>query len=318
MDAYWKHCLADFLRSLHSTATRTSYATVLIRFCSEHEPEQVTRRDIEEFMRMPYPDPHRKEQKELAASTQNLRVAAIASFYNYASSWIPEHAAEPLWDKANPTTGIVRGKAEHSPKGLTLEQLERLFSIIPMTTEIGIRDKALLLFYLYSARRRSELASIRYGDIQSATFHDEHGAVREGYIYYFRGKGHKETLDSQELPQPVKDAIDWMLISSGRWETIKPEDPLFVTTGNKAKGITASTIAKRMAFYARKAGLHASLHTLRHSAAKIRHESGEDILSIMRLLRHQDLRTTWLYLQGLTGTEDKGAKLLESRFGRFS
>ena len=265
-------------------------------------------------MRVHFPDPHRTTQGELSAATQNQRVAAIGSFYKFASSYIPENETEPLWNKANPTSGIVRGKPERSPKGLTLEQLSRLFSIISTTSEIGIRDRAILLFYLYSARRRSEIAEIRYGDIQPATFPDGHGGMRDGWSYRFRGKGRKEILDTQELPQPAKDAIDWMLISSGRIETIKPDDPLFVTAGSNAKGITASTIAKRMALYAKQAGLHASLHSLRHSAAKIRHESGEDILSIMGLLRHQDLRTTWLYLQGLTGTEDKGAQLLGDKF----
>ena len=314
MDSHWKQCLIDYLRSLRSDATRTSYANALLRFFSLHpEPQTVTKRDIEAFMHVHFPDPHRTTQGELAVATQNQRVAAISSFYNYASSWIPPRQSEPLWNKANPTTGIVRGKPEHSPKGLTLDELTRLFSIISTTSEIGIRDRAILLFYLYSARRRSELASIRYGDIQPATFPDG----REGYMYQFRGKGRKEVLDTQELPQPAKDAIDWMLISSGRIETIKPDDPLFVTTGNKAKGVTASTIAKRMAYYAKQAGLHASLHSLRHSAAKIRHESGEDILSIMGLLRHQDLRTTWLYLQDLTGTEDKGAQLLGDKFRNF-
>src|SRR6266567_6361227 len=148
MDSHWKQCLIDYLRTLRSPATRTSYATILIRFFALYpDPSAVTKRTIENFMHAHFPDPHRTTQGELAAATQNQRVAAIASFYRYASSWIPENETEPLWQRANPASGIVRGKAERSPKGLTLDELSRLFSIISTTSEIGIRDRAILLFY---------------------------------------------------------------------------------------------------------------------------------------------------------------------------
>jgi len=313
MDSHWKQCIADYLRSLRSSATRESYFTVLSRFFSLHpEPQKITKRDIEAFMRVHFPDPHRTTQGELAIATQNQRVGAIGSLYRFASSYIPENETEPLWNKANPTSGIVRGRAEKSPKGLTLDELSRLFEQIDVTTLQGIRDKAVLSLAFWTARRRSEISNILYKDIIETSFPDGNGGTRKAYALAFRGKGHRETRDLQEIPSHALDAVTWYLVASGRDQDIKPEDPLFTTLNGK-RPFTSSALAKRMSFYAKKAGLKASLHSLRHTAARARFESGASVRDVQQLLRHSSIATTDIYLRTLTGVEDKTAKLLESR-----
>ncbi len=263
-------------------------------------------------MRVHFPDPHRTTQGELAIATQNQRVAAVASFYRFASSYIPEGEAEPLWQRANPTMGIARGKAEMSPKGLTFEELKKLFSVIPTTSEIGIRDRAALALAFWTARRRSEVSGILYKDIIETSFPDGHGGMRKAYVLAFRGKGKKSEIDHQEIPQPALDCVTWYLLASGRSETIKPEDPLFTSIDGK-RPLSASTLAKRIRHYGELAGLRVSLHTLRHSSARARFESGASVRDVQQLLRHSSIATTDIYLRTLIGVEDKTAKLLESR-----
>src|SRR6266567_289236 len=190
MDSHWKQCLIDYLKSLRSSATRESYFTVLSRFFSLHpEPQKITKRDIEAFMRVHFPDPHRTTQGELAAATQNQRVAAIGSLYRHAAAFVPEGETEPLWQRPIPTLGITRGKAERSPKGLTSDELSRLFAVIPTTTLVGIRDRAALLLAFWTARRRSEISHLVYGDIIETSFPDGQGGMRKAYVLVFRGKG---------------------------------------------------------------------------------------------------------------------------------
>ncbi len=316
METAWEQCLRDFLRTMAvcSQDTSASYCGTLRRFFAQHTPDTVTRRDVEAFA---YAH-HAHGAPSIA--TINLRLSAISSFYRYASMYVPAGKTEPLWKLANPTLGIVRGKPEYSPKGLTFEELTRLFSVIPQDSLIGIRDRAVLLLVFWSARRRSEISELLYGDIQSASFPDGHGGMRQGWTYSFRSKGHKSERDSQELPQPAKNAIDWYLIASGRIQTIQSGDPLFtaIEGGNVKRGevrrLSARGIVNRITYYAKRAGIHASLHTLRHTSAKARYESGEDIRSIQHLLRHQNLSTTDVYLRSLVGTEDPGAKLLEEKY----
>ena len=311
--------MIDYLKSLRSSATRESYFTVLSRFFSLHpEPQSIVRRDIEEFRYQRFPDPHRKKMGELSKATQNQRVSIISSFYRYASAYIPEGKAEPLWQKPNPANGIMLGKPEQSPKGLTPQEMELLFSQISTTSEIGLRDRAALLLIFWSSRRRSEISDLRFGDIQPASFPNGQGGMRQGWIFSFRGKAHKSERDSQELVPIVKEAIDWYLIASGRSENIQPGDPLFTSVAHgKERPLSASTLAKRMAFYSHRVGIRASLHTLRHTAAKARYESGEDILSIQALLRHSSLNTTYVYLKRLTGTADPGYSRLLDEYGHL-
>src|SRR6266496_1128031 len=234
MHPHWEQCLADFLRTMamRSQDTSASYGGTLRRFFAQHTPDTVTRRDVEAFA---YAH-HARGAPSIA--TINLRLSAISSFYKYASTYIPERETEPLWKLANPATGIRHGTPERSPKGLSFEELQKLFSVIPTNSLIGIRDRAILLLTFWSARRRSEIANLVYGDIQPGYFPDGHGGMRQGWIYFFRGKSHKSERDSQELPGPAMDAITWYLVSSGRMETIQPDDPLFtaIPGGNVKRG----------------------------------------------------------------------------------
>ena len=74
--------------------------------------------------------------------------------------------------------------------------------------------------------------------------------------------------------------------------------------------------------YVRAAGLederHLSIHSLRHSACRLRFQAGEDIVSLKNLLNHSSLQTTDLYLRRLVGMVDHGASLLEKKFPALS
>lgn len=315
MQKPWKACLIDYLRSIHNPNTRASYFKTLSRFFAAHEPEQVTRREIEVFIRTRYPDPHRPRQGELAAATQNARLGGITSFYEYASSYVPEGATEPLWNKANPTKGIARGDAERSPKGLSPEELQRLFSVIPTTSEIGLRDRAALLLTFWTGRRRSEVGNLVYGDIIETVFPDGQGGTRKASVLAFRGKGHQSEKDHQEIPHQAMEAITWYLVASGRMETIGPEDPLFLATWRgQEKPLSGDMLAKRVACYTKQAGVKASMHSLRHSAAKARYSAGASVQDVQHLLRHSSIATTDVYLRRIVGVEDTTASLLEDKF----
>ncbi len=59
--------------------------------------------------------------------------------------------------------------------------------------------------------------------------------------------------------------------------------------------------------YGKKAKLgHVTPHALRHSAAKLRQETGASIEDVGALLGHQNIATTAQYLARLEGTQDHG------------
>src|SRR6266704_1261884 len=209
METAWEQCLDDFLRAMavRSQDTSASYGGHMRRVLAHYAPEKVTRRDVEAFAYAHH------ARGAPAIGTINVRLSAIASFYKYASTYVPEGETEPLWKLANPATGIRHGTPERSYQTLSYEEFERFFEVIPRDTVMGLRDRAIFLTYFWTARRRSEIARLTWGDIERAMIIEADGARRMGWIYTFRSKGHGREDDVAELPAPAMEAIGRYLVS---------------------------------------------------------------------------------------------------------
>ncbi len=76
--------------------------------------------------------------------------------------------------------------------------------------------------------------------------------------------------------------------------------------GAGERGITGSTFYSRFRRYLRAAALPPSgLHILRHSAAKLRRDTGASIEAISSFLDHSSLAVTCVYLRRLEGETDR-------------
>jgi integrase len=337
MNEQWQQCRADFIQHIYarsqSSESRRVYTLMLTMFFTQDKaPDRYTRADVEAFLHKPT-DSYQSRGKPPSVATMNLRLVVLRSFYAYAATYLilgPDGSLHPLLQVPAPTIGVRRGKPRRVYPSLSYEEMERLFSVIPTDTVVGLRDRALFLMYFWTARRRSEIARLRWKDIEPTTFVDSHGRPRPGWLYRFYGKGDGQQQDSAELPTPAKEALDHYLIASGRMETITPDDPIFVALkppyggGFPAQGtqpLNGGCIAKILKDYAQAAGIDpakVTVHTWRHTAARARYAAGEDIRSLQRLLRHKSLGTTDVYLAVISGTADPGASLLEERFAGFS
>lgn len=328
----WTECREAFLRSIEdrsgSARSANNYRTVLRAFfCDENKsPADYTRSDVERFINAPS-RARKTLGQPITPGARNVRLATLASFYKYASTYELEDGT-PIFQKKAPTTGIAYiRKAEH-PVSLSYEEFEKLFAVIPTDTITGLRDRALFLTYFWTARRKSEIARLCWGDIEASTIVEENGKRRAGYVYHFSAKGKSRERLTAELPLPAYQAIYRYLEFSGRIETIQKEDPLFLPThpggctetDYRHRPLSGVVIYCRFKAYARRAGLdpRITIHSLRHMAAQQRHKAGQDVLSIQSLLGHASLDMTWHYLQTLNGLADNGASLLEAKFGKFS
>lgn len=330
MDDLWQRCLEQYLVQLwqrsHSQETLRSYGGTLRRFFADYpkNPDQITRADVEQFLERPCAS-WRNRGEAPSIATRNARLAVLSSFYKYATTYTIEGEdgnPVPILQRPSPTTGVRRGRPNRSYRALSFEELQRFFAAIPRNTIIGLRDRALFLAYFWTARRRNEILYLRWGDIERTMFVESNGTRREGWQYHFYGKGRSTEEDVAELPGSAKAAIDEYLVASGRMATMTAESYVFADTRNlawrKGKPMGIDVVTKAIKKYARLAGLDAeriSIHSLRHSAARIRHENGSGIREIQHLLRHQSIATTDLYLRALISPADPGAKLLESKFG---
>ena len=330
----WGRCLSQFLQVCSrsgSAETYREYTRTLSLLFSETQklPDDITQEDVLSFIYSPSRS-SRNPGATPTAGTVHTRLAILKAFYSFASTYTvtgEDSHPTPILQRAPPTAGIRTSKPSHEYHALSYQEMEQLFSVIPTDTVRGLRDRAMFLTYFWTARRRNEIARLTWGDIEATVLIDEDGTRRDGWVYHFKNKGRATKDDIAELPLPAKQAIDKYLIASGRMNTIKPSDPLFVPTdmGNvrfdQSKQLTDTSINRRLKTYAKRAGLdyeRISLHSFRHTSARMRYEAGEDILSLQRLLRHVSLDMTYHYISKLTTPSDPGAKRLLDRFSRFS
>src|SRR5438093_8824017 len=75
--------------------------------------------------------------------------------------------------------------------------------------------------------------------------------------------------------------------------------------GAGPRGVTSSTFYSRFRRYLRAAGLAPTgIHTLRHSAAKLRRDAGSSIEAVSSFLDHSSLAVTSTYLRRIEGEAD--------------
>lgn len=98
-----------------------------------------------------------------------------------------------------------------------------------------------------------------------------------------------------------KDRVVWIDSSTveilDRWRTLRPRSEWFFCTLDGGQ-LQSSHIRHMVARRGRKAGIgvRAHPHMLRHSYASELLEDGYSILSVQKLLGHEDLETTSVYL----------------------
>jgi site-specific recombinase XerD len=214
-------------------------------------------------------------------STVSVRLAAIRGFYDFARRM-------RLVDR-NPADDVKRPHNDDpTPRGLSADELRALLAQTP-DTSAGTRDRALILTTVLTGLRRTEVLALRAGDIEA----------RGGIVYYrVRTKG--GTIRHRELPAPAYQAICAALEAQGTPLATLPDDaPLFA--------ISSHGFYKNLKAYARRAGLgDVTPHVLRHSAAKLRRETGATIEAVGLFLGHRSLHTTSRYLARLEGEDDPG------------
>ena len=208
----------------------------------------------------------------LAPSSVARAVSAARGFFRFLmlDGHIKHHPAEDL---------DTPQKFSYLPKFLTEEEMDRLFSAPDVSTEEGIRDRAMLELMYAAGLRVSELVSLKQTEV------DIHAGVVTCH-----GKG------SKERRVPVgKSAIHWLQ----QYTTVKaaygkPAYPnLFLNRGKPLTRQLAWAIIKR---HAATAGIsEVSPHTLRHSFATHLLQHGADSRSVQALLGHSDISTTQIY-----------------------
>src|SRR5690242_1689383 len=165
------------------------------------------------------------------------------------------------------------------PKFLTEDEINSLLMVPDVSTEEGIRDRAILETMYAAGLRVSELVGLKQSEVD----------VLSGLIVC-HGKGSKE----RRVPLG-RSAIHWLQqYSAVKARYGKQSFPyVFLHRGRPLTRQLAWSMIKRRA---EQAGIkNVSPHTLRHSFATHLLQHGADSRSVQALLGHSDISTTQIY-----------------------
>jgi integrase/recombinase XerC len=203
------------------------------------------------------------------------KLASLRSFYRFAQrqQMVETNPAKPLRNpRANRTL----------PHFLTATEVVALLAAPDSTSEMGMRDRAILEVTYSAGLRVSEAVGMNDRDIDR-----QEGVVR------IRGKGRKERLGA--LGRYALDALDHYMAVRRPTPSSTQETPTF---RNKFGGrLTTRSVSRMLEKYILQTGLdqRTTPHTLRHSFATHLLDRGADIRSVQELLGHKSLVTTQIY-----------------------
>lgn len=219
--------------------------------------------------------------QEVLGSITNSRsqariLSGIHSFYRFLvyHNYIEQDPSELL---------EMPKRDQHLPEVLTVEEIDRMISMIDLSVPEGHRNRAIIEMLYGSGLRVSELTTLRLSRIY----------LKEGYML-IEGKGSKQRL----VPiSPV--AIEWFQywLADRSLLDVKPDYVDYAFLNRYGRGLTRAmifTIIKRLAA---EAGIRKTIspHTLRHSFATHLLQNGADLRLIQQMLGHESITTTEIY-----------------------
>jgi len=242
-------------------------------------------------------------KRSVSATTRNLRLTAIRSFFRFVSFEEPAHSAMIQRVLAIPSKRHDKREVNF----LTRPEIEAILAVPDRTTWLGLRDHTLLLIAAQTGLRLSELVGL------------DRDAIHLGAGAHVRctGKGRKErctpltTLGQRALRSWLKQPI------------LKGAMALFPNVHGGR--LSADSVQSLLAKYVRGASANCrslrskrvSPHVLRHTAAMELLQAGVDCSVIALWLGHESIETTLRYLHAHLALKEKAlAKLKPYQRGK--
>ena len=217
-----------------------------------------------------------EQDKHLSGHTINCYARSLRIFY----SWLVSEG----FIETNPYDGVkIPPPPVKVVPTFSSIQISQLLNVIDKKNATGYRDYAIILTFLDTAIRLSELCSLKVENLH----------LEEGYGIV-QGKGNKERVFP--IGKQLQRVL-WSYIERYRPEPVIPKfTSVFLNRdGNLLKGKMVETMMKRHGKRAKLTGVRCSPHTLRHTAAISFLRNGGDLFSLQRILGHSSLEMTRRY-----------------------
>jgi len=280
--------LEDYLPKQRGVSPHTlsSYADsfrLLFDFISTRisvPPSQLSLEQLDSRMVIAFLE-HLETQRKNAATTRNVRLAAIKSFFRFLEYRVPSALEQIRRIFAIPTKKTDSALVPY----LSDEEAQALVDAPDPSTREGLRDRAMFFLALTGGLRVSELIGLR---IQDLTFEPIPSML-------VRGKGRRE----RALPLSKEAAIALRAWLAVRGDLLVPE--IFVNAKDQQLSrwgfayILAKHVKVAQESYPSLVGKRVSPHVLRHTCAMVVLRATQDIRKVALWLGHSNTKTAEVY-----------------------
>lgn len=235
-----------------------------------------------------------------SAPTIRRKLSALASLFDY----LNDQNAVAI----NPVDGVRRpseGSNEGKTPAISDAQARRFMDSPPSDSVKGLRDRAIIACFLYSAMRAEELTRLKVKSLVEIR-----GAL------YFRVRGKRNKIRNIIVHPIVQTRIFDYLAVAGHGED--KDGSLFRpvknnTTGRLRKHMETSSVFRIIRHYGILSGLKPEQihpHVMRATAITNALENGADIAKVQEWAGHANISTTRLYDRRQSRPEDSPANFL--------
>ncbi len=277
--SYWvslfleTHCVARGLRS----STIAAYQVILKQFSAwvkdkrdGKEPDRIKAIDVLEYVE------HLRKVRNNGDAAVNRVVTALRVFYQAMV------AMEHLDPRDNPMANFPKMKAPKRKFSETMnpEEVKQLVAEPRTDTEMGLRDRTLIILLYATGIRASECAGLKEKDVD----------LDARTIRVIGKGGHERTVPLND--DAVKALAEFRLVkgSPGR------NEPFFKS--RKGNALSRGALYERVRTHARKAKIpkKVSPHRIRHTFATHLVRAGVSLVTLRDLLGHRQLSSTQIYI----------------------
>lgn len=305
---YVSDLIEDFLEHLEIEAGRSkktieNYRLYLYRFVEisteildrDIKPSDITTELLRKYRLKlnRYESPNQSENLNIL--TQSYHLIALRGFLKYLARREIKSLDPSLIDLPH----TVRKQVTF----LHFDEVEDMLNEIDLSSESGLRDRAIIELLYSGGLRVSELINLNRDSINL-----------ERREFVVRGKGSKDRpiFISESAADRVAEYLGARTDSLPALFLNNSKNQQSVDTSGNYRRLTPRSVERIVQKYAKLAGItkHVSPHTLRHSFATDLLMNGADLRSVQSLLGHADVSTTQIY----THVTDAHLKEIHEKF----
>lgn len=214
-------------------------------------------------------------ERGLSKVTVNIRLRTMRAFLRYL--YEEGYTDEPIHAHVKP---IRQDEPEIEP--LNPREIRNLLSVIDTETYVGFRDYTMILTFIDTMVRISELISIRRANVD----------IRAGAIRLDARHTKNRRARTVPISEKASEALSQYIAESNDFNS----NTLFLSY--EGEPILASTWRRRLANYVKDAGIQKRVtpHRLRHTGSLLYLLNGGDPFSLRLILGHSDMSMVKRYV----------------------